>query len=133
MKKDYPLLCPALAINAVYQAREGPPSNLRVVLVKELEQLQQLCEKMARSQNKKSAKLGREFLNDWDAIFRVLEHPHMPLTNNFAERLLRHWVILRRITQGTRTPTGSIALTTVASLSKPVVCAMLRPCVICNG
>ena len=36
--------------------------------------------------------------------------------NNFAERLLRHWVILRRITQGTRTPAGSLALTTVASV-----------------
>jgi len=101
---------------AVQQAREGPPTDLRPALAAELDELRQLCEKMARSTNEKAAKLGREFLNDWDAIFRVLEFPNMPLTNNFAERLLRHWVILRRITQGTRTSVGSLALTTVASV-----------------
>jgi len=46
-------------------------------------------------------------LNDWEAIFRVLEFPHLPLTNNEAERALRHWVILRGISFGTRTPEGS--------------------------
>lgn len=103
-------------IDKIQHAREGPPTDLRPLLGKELEQLRQLCEKMARSVNVKAAKLGSEFLNDWNAIFRVLEHPHLPLTNNFAERLLRHWVILRRITQGTRTSVGSLALTTVASV-----------------
>ncbi|NOR79696.1 MAG: transposase [Methyloprofundus sp.] len=41
-------------------------------------------------------------LNDWKAIFQVLEQPHHPLTNNEAERVLRHWVILRGICYGTR-------------------------------
>ena len=103
-------------IEAIHLAREGPPADLRPLLVEELEQLRRLCEKMAHSANPKAAKLGFEILNDWEAIFRVLEHPQMPLTNNFAERLLRHWVILRRITQGTRSPVGSLALTTVASV-----------------
>jgi transposase len=103
-------------IEAIHLAREGPPADLRPLLVEELEQLRRLCEKMAHSANQKAAKLGFEILNDWEAIFRVLEHPQMPLTNNFAERLLRHWVILRRITQGTRSPVGSLALTTVASV-----------------
>jgi len=103
-------------IEAVYLAREGPPTDLRNLLAEELERLRQLCEKMARSANAKAAKLGFEILNDWQAIFRVLEHPHMPLTNNFSERLLRHWVILRRITQGTRSPVGSLALSAVASV-----------------
>ncbi|MDQ6978841.1 MAG: transposase, partial [Mariprofundaceae bacterium] len=40
-------------------------------------------------------------------IFIVLDHPHLPLTNNEAERALRHWVIMRRITFGTRTKEGS--------------------------
>jgi transposase len=103
-------------IEAIHLARAGPPTDLRPLLAEELEKLRQLCEKMARSANEKAAKLGGEILNDWAAIFRVLEHPHMPLTNNFSERLLRHWVILRRITQGTRSPVGSLALTTVASV-----------------
>ena len=57
-----------------------------------------------------------ELLNDWDAIFQVLHHPALPLTNNEAERALRHWVILRKISHGTRTPTGSRTFTVLASV-----------------
>ena len=47
------------------------------------------------------------------ALFRLsvlgplVDHPHLPLTNNEAEHALRHWVILRRISYGTRTEQGS--------------------------
>jgi hypothetical protein len=64
----------------------------------------------------KTRELGREFLNDWETIFRVLEYPAWPLTNNEAERALRHWVILRKITQGTRSDQGSRALALFASV-----------------
>jgi transposase len=57
-----------------------------------------------------------EFLNDWEAIFIVLEHPHLPLTNSEAERALRHWVIWRRISYGTRTPVGSKSFALLASV-----------------
>jgi transposase len=67
-------------IAAIGQAREGPPTDLRPLLAEDLKQLRELCEKMARSIHDKSAQLGRELLNDWDAIFRVLEHPQMPLS-----------------------------------------------------
>ncbi len=103
-------------IDKVYQAREGPPQDLRPLLAEDLVRLRALCEKMRRSRNAKASALGGEFLNDWDAIFQVLAHPHLPLTNNYAERLLRHWVILRRIGYGTRTEPGSLALATFASL-----------------
>jgi hypothetical protein len=46
----------------------------------------------------------------------VLAHPTLPKTFHFAERLLRHWVILRRITHGTRTNQGSLAVATFASI-----------------
>jgi hypothetical protein len=46
----------------------------------------------------------------------VLSHPHLPLTNNEAEQALRHWVILRRISYGTRTPQGSRAFALLASI-----------------
>ncbi len=103
-------------IDKVYQAREGPPQDLRKILAHDLRRLKALCEKMANSPIEKAAQLGREFLNDWEAIFQVLAHPELPLTNHFAERLLRHWVILRRITYGTRTHQGSLALATFASI-----------------
>ena len=45
-----------------------------------------------------------------------MEYPFLPLTNNEAERALRHWVILRKITQGTRSEQGSRALALFASI-----------------
>ena len=71
---------------------------------------------MAASPHPKTRELGQEFLNDWAAIFRVLDYPAWPLTNNEAERALRHWVILRKISQGTRSPQGSRALALFASV-----------------
>ena len=32
-----------------------------------------------------------------DRLSIALEHPELPLTNNVAQRLLRHWVIARKI------------------------------------
>ena len=51
-------------------------------------------------------------LPDWV----VLDHPELPLTNHTAERALRHWVIARRISYGTRNPQGSRAFTLLASV-----------------
>ena len=104
---------------AVYQAREGPNQgtlSLSAAHQATLESLRQVCESMADCSHPKTRALGREFLNDWEAIFRVLEYPAWPLTNNEAERALRHWVILRKITQGTRSPQGSRALALFASV-----------------
>jgi len=106
-------------MNAIYEAREGPNKGAVSILShhqNELQRLRELCETMAESTHKKTRELGREFLNDWDAIFRILEHPAWPLTNNEAERALRHWVILRRITQGTRSAQGSRTLALFASV-----------------
>ena len=106
-------------MNAVYQAREGPDQGTCSIAAKHqntLDDLRSVCESMGACSHKKTRALGREFLNDWDAIFRVLDHPAWPLTNNEAERVLRHWVILRKITYGTRSPQGSRALALFASV-----------------
>jgi len=68
----------------------------------------------ARHQN--TLGLAGEFLNDWDAIWRVVGHPEWPATNNVAERILRHWVIARKISHGTRTAEGSQAVAVLASI-----------------
>lgn len=57
-----------------------------------------------------------ELLNDWEAIFQVLHHPELPLTNNEAERALRHWVIVRKLSYGTRTDVGSRVIALLASV-----------------
>lgn len=59
---------------------------------------------------------ARELLNDWDTFWVVLDHPELPLTNNEAERALRHWVIARRIGMGTRTDQGSRVFALLASV-----------------
>ncbi len=103
-------------MNGIYEAREGPGESIKAKFHGELDRLKSLCEKMARSTHEKARALGREFLNDWDAIFRILDHPELPLTNNEAERMLRHWVILRKTSHGTRSKQGSMALTLIASV-----------------
>ena len=107
-------------MQAVYKARKGGLASAHHSIIEEhresLDILKALCEKMANSKLKKTRELGKEFINDWDAIFRVLELPMLPLTNNEAERRLRHWVLLRRISQGTRSAQGSRALALLASV-----------------
>jgi transposase len=56
---------------------------------------------------KKVRDLAGEILNDWDAVVAFVYDATLPPTNNEAERALRHAVIARRISFGTRTDEGS--------------------------
>jgi len=104
-------------MEAVYAAREGPPPvALRTQHANELNTLFALCLRHAEAKHEKTRALARELLNDWDTFWVVLDHPELPLTNNIAERALRHWVIARRISYGTRNPQGSRAFTLLASV-----------------
>lgn len=103
--------------NAVRKAREGPPGvSLRSEWEHRLQVFRARCEVMQGYGHDKTRALAIEFLNDWEAIFRILENPFWPLTNNEAERALRHWVILRQISHGTRTPGGSRRFVLLASV-----------------
>lgn len=103
--------------NAVRKAREGPPGvSLRSEWEQRLQVFRARCEVMQGYGHDKTRALAIEFLNDWEAIFRILENPFWPLTNNEAERALRHWVILRQISHGTRTPEGSRRFALLASV-----------------
>jgi hypothetical protein len=102
---------------AVYAAREGPPSvDLPTQQAAVLAALRTACEHHQGSLHPKTHALAVELLNDWEAIFQVLSHPELPLTNNEAERALRHWVILRKLSLGTRTPVGSRVVALLASV-----------------
>jgi hypothetical protein len=93
---------------AIYTAREQPPNQaLNIAYQQTLADYRCRCEAMSAAVHDKTRALAREMLNDWDAIFQVLAYPHLPITNNEAERALRHWVILRNISHGTRTDDGS--------------------------
>jgi hypothetical protein len=102
---------------AVYAAREGPiPGDLTPHHAHTLADLHAVCERMRGHDHAKIHALAVELLNDWDAIFRVLRDPKLPLTNNDAERPIRHWVISRRISHGSRTDVGSRVVALLASV-----------------
>ena len=106
----------ALLIEGIYAARGDPTLDLPEKFAQELAQLKILCEQHREHQHEKTKKLARELLNDWAAIWNILAYPQLPITNNVAEQALRHWVIARKISYGTRTPQGSRAFTALASV-----------------
>lgn len=65
------------------------------------------CQRNRYEDEKKVRELAGEILNDWDAVVAFVFDPKLPPTNNDAERALRHAVIARRISFGTRTDEGS--------------------------
>ena len=103
-------------MDAVYEARRGEAENLYILFETRLEEFKELCEHYRDAEHKKTRQLARELLNDWDTIWVVLKYPWLPLTNNEAERALRHWVIARRISYGTRTAEGTRAFSLLASV-----------------
>ena len=104
-------------MDAVYKARGSPPDiPLRETHARMLAELFTACLDNADSKHEKTRALARELLNDWDTFWVVLDHPELPLTNNAAERALRHWVIARRISHGTRTAEGTHAFSLLASV-----------------
>jgi transposase len=108
-------------MDAIYAARDGPPPaagvpDLASAQAARLAALRRTCRAYEEYAHTPTRDLAVELLTDWDAIFRVLQHPHLPLTNNFAERALRHWVIARRLSHGTRTAVGSRAFALLASV-----------------
>jgi transposase len=115
---DQTLLLLNTLIKAVYAARERPPDQpLPITYQHALSDYQSACEVMSASATHEKARtLAVEMLNDWGAIFQVLAHPHLPLTNNEAEQALRHWVILRGICHGTRTEDGTRILAILISV-----------------
>jgi transposase len=106
----------AQAVEGIYSARGDPTIDLEEKLAAELAQLQASCQQHRDHPHEKTKRLAREFLNDWTAIWQVLSYPDLPITNNAAEQALRHWVIARKISHGTRTAEGSRAYTLLASV-----------------
>jgi hypothetical protein len=105
-----------LFIRGIYQARGDPTLDLPTHFAPQLAQLKILCERHRDQPHDKTRQLARELLNDWDAIWQLLAFPELPITNNVAERALRHWVIARKLSYGTRTHQGSRAFTLLASV-----------------
>lgn len=105
-----------LLIKAIRAARDGPNKDISEDFSDILNEFKTFCLDHWDSDHEKTRQLAREFLNDWKAIWQVLSNVAFPMTNNEAERLLRHWVISRQISFGTRTEEGSKAFCLLASV-----------------
>ncbi|MDJ0899085.1 MAG: transposase [Xenococcus sp. MO_188.B8] len=86
------------------------------LLRKVLAGLTRVCHLGKKADHTKLQALAKEILNDWDAVVAFVYHPELPATNNEAERALRHAVIARRISYGTRTREGSLAYSSLLSV-----------------
>ncbi len=81
-----------------------------------LARLKRACKLGSEEEYSKLRALAKEILNDWDAVVAFVKNPELPPTNNEAERALRHAVISRRISFGTRTTEGSMAYAALLSV-----------------
>ena len=95
-------------MQAVFNAKEhlkaAPPGQKvdpdklpMVTHAKQVLELKTRCEQNVDAKHEHLRGIARELLNDWDVIMRVLAEAWQPLTNNAAERQLRHWVISQSI------------------------------------
>ena len=104
-------------MDAIYAARiDPPPEGLPVRYAVDLARLRHLCEAHWMDVHPALRSVVREFLYDWDVILRPVAEPPLPLSNNAAEQALRHWVIARHISHGTRSEAGSRAFALLASV-----------------
>lgn len=104
--------------------REG---KNRTELDQIIRSLQGICHVGKKVQHQKLKSLAKEILNDWDAVVAAVNNPDLPLTNNEAERALRHAVIARRISYGTRTTEGSIAYSSLLSVIETCRLRQINP------
>lgn len=90
----------------VHHHNTGEPPQ---ILERGAKRLQKVAQLARGSEHPKLKALAKEILADWDAVIAFVDNPHLPVTNNMAERALRHAVIARRIGYGTRTEEGTSA------------------------
>ena len=66
-----------------------------------------LARRFLDSDDREVRNLAHAFYEHWDKLFTFLAHEGVEPTNNFAERILRLFVLIRKITYGNRSATGA--------------------------
>ena len=79
-------------------------------------QLQALCRPFSNDEAAPQAKLCRRIERFIKELFVFVSHPDVPSENNAAERSLRHLVVSRKISGGTRSEQGTNTKMILASL-----------------
>jgi transposase len=78
--------------------------------------LQQVCQPFLTDETAPQARLCRRMEKYLDCLFTFVVDPAVPPTNNAAERSLRHLVVSRKISGGTRSAQGTQTKLTLAAL-----------------
>ena len=71
--------------------------------------------------------LGKRLIHFQDELFRFVQDPRVPAHNNLAERGIRPLVIARKISGGSRSPSGSRTRMDLASLTQTWLAQHLNP------
>jgi transposase len=103
---------------------DGDRRRLRRQVAPLERELRALCEQGRRKSVKTRYHRGlaRNLLKVWPALWSFLEHEGVEPTNNRAERGLRHAVIYRKLSQGSRCERGALA--TERLLSAAISCRL---------
>ena len=81
---------------AIFRARDGPHEDLEKRYRFLLEDFRECCQKYKDVSREKTRALAREFLNDWEAIFRILANPMLRM-NRIMKRSRRCVIGLLRV------------------------------------
>jgi transposase len=77
-----------------------------------------LAAKYLDSKDREVCNLATAIYKHWDKLFTFLEHEGVEPTNNFSERVLRLFVLIRKITYGNRSAKGEIALARILTVTQ---------------
>jgi transposase len=82
------------------------------------QRIRALLEQGTRGRHEKTANFCAGLLEEWQALWTFCEVPNIPLTNNAAERALRHAVIMRKIQGGTQSEQGDRWIERILSIAE---------------
>lgn len=108
------------AVAAIYRDATGfshPDERTRMAQRRGLmARLDAVCQPFLRDETAPQARVCRRMEKYLDSLFTFVVDPTVPPTNNAAERSLRHLVVSRKISGGTRSAQGTQTKLTLASL-----------------
>ena len=113
-----------LALWYRFRGEAGPGERLlsRSELIQESIPIQQkicgLAKKFPDSEDREVRNLARAFYVHWDKLLTFIEQERVEPTNNFSERALRLFVLIRKITYGNRSAKGEIALARILTVTQ---------------
>lgn len=82
------------------------------------EHIRALLEQGTRGRHEKTANFCAGLLAEWPALWTFCEVPDIPMTNNAAERALRHGVIMRKVQGGTQSAQGERWVERILSITE---------------